>query len=108
MGGRLAVNSMSDVYANGDSWPGDAIWQHLDYYVRRYSGRLLLVRTMLKLAPGALPNQGEIVTLYYELEELDLDWADAVLEQGDALEEGKSCDFVPPDEDITAFRRQQQ
>lgn len=94
---------MSDVYSLGDSWPGDAIWQHLDYYVRRDAGRLLLVRTMLKRAPGALPNQGEIITFYYELEELDADWAEAVLEQGVDLEEGKSCDFVPPDEDIRAF-----
>ncbi len=94
---------MNDVYSDGESWSDDAIWQHLDYYVRRHAGRLVLVRTMFKREPGIPDDRGEIITFYFDLDELDAEWADAVLEQGSALDEGKSCDFAPPDEDISAF-----
>ena len=78
----------------------DVIWQHLDYYVRRVDDELVLVQTLLKLLPGEPVENGEITTYYIELSDLDEDWAQAVLEQGYDLEEGKSCDFVPPDEVI--------
>src|ERR1041385_5727498 len=72
----------------------DIIWQHLDYYVRRVDGELVLVQTLLKLSSNEPSENGEISTFYIELSDLDDDWAQAVLEQGSDLEEGKSGDFV--------------
>ena len=78
----------------------DAIWQHLDYYVRRVEGELVLVQTLLKLLSDQAVEDGEITTYYIELSDLDEEWSQAVFEQGSDLEEGKSCDFVPPDEAV--------
>src|SRR5690349_9071343 len=97
--------SMDDSYSDESGLSANTIWQHLDYYVRRQSGRLYLVRTMFKMEPGIPDHEGEIVTFYFELDELDAEWIDAVLEQGADLQEGKSCDFAPPDEDISPFHR---
>jgi hypothetical protein len=76
----------------------DVIWQHLDYYVRRVDDELVLVETLLKVSPGEEAENAEIMTFYFEPEDLEEEWAIAVLEQGRDLEEGKSGDFVPPDE----------
>lgn len=76
----------------------DVIWQHLDYYVRRVEGELVLVQTLLKLLPDQAVEDGEITTYYIELADLDEEWAQAVFEQGSDLEEGKSGDFVPPED----------
>ena len=76
----------------------NTIWQHLDYYVRRLEGELVLVQTLLKQMSDRSLDNAEIGTFYIALDDLDAEWAEAVLEQGEHLEEGKSCDFVPPDE----------
>ena len=81
-------------------WSEDKIWRHLDFYVRRHEGQLILVQTMLRLERNAPSDAGEIVTLYFDLDQLAPEWADAVLEQGATLEDGKSCDFAPPEENI--------
>ena len=94
---------MTNNYQDGRLWPEDTIWEHLDFYVRRYEGQLVLVQTMLKLEPGISADAAEIITFYFTLDQLDPDWVDAVSEQGAALKEGKSCDFAPPDEDISIF-----
>jgi len=70
-------------------------WEHLDYYVRRVDNKPVLIETMMRTDPDG--NQ-EIYTFSIELEELDDEWADALIEQAEGLEEGKSADFVPPDE----------
>ena len=92
-------------YRDGTGGSEDAIWQHLDFYVRRREGQLVLVQTLLKFERDSPDNTAEIITIYFGLDQLDLEWADAVSDQGAALEEGKSCDFVPPDEDINIFHR---
>lgn len=74
------------------------MWQHLDFYVRRFEGELVLVQTLLKQVLGESPKNAEIATFYYRLQELEDDWAQAVIEQGAHLEEGKSTDFAPPNE----------
>lgn len=74
-------------------------YYHLDYYVRRFEGELVLVETLLKQSAHA-PDESEIVTFYIAQEDLEPDWVDALLEQGEDLEEGQSMDFVPPDEMI--------
>ena len=94
---------MNNNYQDGRLWPEDAIWEHLDFYVRRFEGQLVLVQTMLKREPAISSDAVEIITFYFELDELDPEWADAVWEQGAELEEGKSCDFAPPNEDLSIF-----
>jgi hypothetical protein len=75
----------------------DVIWEHLDYYVRRAGLDLYLVQTAWKI-PKESPADAEIVTFYYCIDELNDEWADALIEQGEGLLDGKSADFVPPDE----------
>lgn len=81
----------------------EIIWQHLDFYVRRVDGELVLVETLLKVLPGESSENAEINTFYFEVQDLEEEWAFAVLEQGCDLEEGKSGDFVPPDEATMFF-----
>ena len=88
---------MSD-YDNSGEQDENIVWQHLDYYVRCVEGALVLVQTLLKQMPGQEPHEAEITTFYIEPKDLDTEWAEAVLEQGGHLAEGKSCDFIPPDE----------
>jgi hypothetical protein len=90
---------MSDFNLSRDDQAGDVDWVHLDYYVRRHEGELVLVQMMLKRQS----DQGEIVTIYIGLHELDELWTEAVLIQGEHLEDGKSCAFVPPDDDEDSF-----
>jgi hypothetical protein len=89
----MSENELTQETPTEDVW-----WQHLDYYVRRYEDQLLLVQTLLK--QNGDPSQDEICTYYYSLDEMPANWARAVFEQGRNLEDGKSCDFVPPDEYI--------
>ncbi|MCC7450112.1 MAG: hypothetical protein IT324_22030 [Anaerolineae bacterium] len=85
---------MSDQTVESDGY----LWQHLDYYVRREGDDLVLVQTLLRRQVDHPPDQAEICTVYITLDQLEPDWAEAVLSQGADLEHGKSCDFVPPDE----------
>ncbi|HVO42928.1 MAG TPA: hypothetical protein VMT34_09900 [Aggregatilineales bacterium] len=75
----------------------DVSWEHLDYYVRRSGKDLFLVQTALKTVADD-PDRSEICTFYYGIDELTDDWANALIDQGEMLEDGKSADFVPPDE----------
>jgi hypothetical protein len=87
----------------GDSIQDDqpeVVWQHLDYYVRRHHGELVLVETVLKQIAGEAVDQTEIYTFYYGVDQLPPEWAEAILEQGVDLPDNKSGDFVPPDEII--------
>jgi hypothetical protein len=70
---------------------------HLGYYVRRVEGSLVLVQTFLIQHEDQ--SQSDIQTAYIEMGDLEPSWIDAVHEQGQHLIEGKSVDFVPPDED---------
>lgn len=82
---------MNDDFPND---PSQVTWQHMDYYVRRDGDQLFLVQTLLKESA----DQSEICTFYIDLDQLEADWVEAIFEQGADLEDGKSCDFVPPDE----------
>jgi hypothetical protein len=75
--------------------PPTQTWDPLDYYVRRVSGRLMLVQTLM----SADEESPEVQTVYIEVADLEPEWAEAVLEQGADLEDGKSCHFIPPEED---------
>lgn len=90
---------MSDQTVESDGY----VWQHLDYYVRREADNLVLVQTLLRRAIDQSPDQAEICTFYITLDQLEPEWVEAVLSQGAALEHGKSCDFVPPDELIDYY-----
>ena len=86
---------MSDDHATQDPQYAESAWYHMDYYVRRFEGELVLVQTLLRVDPDGAE---EICTFYIDLDQLDEEWTEAILTQGEALEEGKSADFVPPDE----------
>jgi hypothetical protein len=85
---------MGDTVPDGDP---RITWEHLDYYVRRHGGDLYLVETLLKQVQDR-PDQAEICTFYYTPDQLTPEWAEALHEQGEDLQEFKSADFAPPDE----------
>ena len=70
-------------------------WQHIDFYVRRVDDGPILVQTLLRIDPD---GGQEICTFYIDIDQLDKEWVQAVWAQSEGLEEGKSADFVPPDE----------
>ncbi|MEP7285679.1 MAG: hypothetical protein ABI947_07925 [Chloroflexota bacterium] len=78
-----------------DQASDDVRWQHIDYYVRRVDDGLVLVETLLRIDPDGVQ---EICTFYIDIDQLNKEWVQAVWEQSEGLEEGKSADFVPPDE----------
>lgn len=70
---------------------------HLGYYVRRVEGNLVLVQTFLIQHEDQ--SQSDIQTAYIEMGDLEPSWIEAIHEQGHHLIEGKSAEFVPPDDD---------
>lgn len=80
---------------NDDS-EDEVIAQHLGYYVRRENDTLVLVETLLM--EGDNPDTTDIYTVHIPLEDLEPEWVEALYEQGSHLEEGKSCEFVAPDD----------
>jgi hypothetical protein len=69
---------------------------HIGYYVRRVEGELVLVQTFITDSDD--PDTANARTVYFALADLEPEWAMAVIEQGEALLENKSVEFIPPDE----------
>jgi hypothetical protein len=69
---------------------------HIGYYVRRVEGDLVLVQTFITDSDD--PDTANARTVYFALTDLEPEWTVAVLEQGEALDEDKSVEFIPPEE----------
>ena len=69
---------------------------HIGYYVRRVDGELILVQTFITDSDD--PDTANARTVYFATADLEPEWAEAVSEQGEALFEGKSAEFIPPDD----------
>jgi hypothetical protein len=93
---------MSDIQSEYDQQIDSTAWQHLGYYVRREEGQLVLIESFLVQDP-ADPASADVTMLHLDLDELEPEWVEAVALQGADLEEGKSCEFVTPDEDLFEF-----
>ncbi|MBX3082753.1 MAG: hypothetical protein KF716_14030 [Anaerolineae bacterium] len=69
---------------------------HIGYYVRRVNGDLVLVQTFITDSDD--PDLANARTVYFAPDDLEPEWAIAIEEQGEALLEGKSAEFIPPDD----------
>jgi hypothetical protein len=69
---------------------------HIGYYVRRVNGELVLVQTFITDSDD--PDNANARSVYFTPSDLEPEWAAAVLEQGESLFEGKSAEFIPPDD----------
>jgi hypothetical protein len=72
-------------------------WYHVGYYVRRVNGELVLVQSLVTVNEDG--DDADALTLYLDLDELEPAWLESLHEQGFELAEGKSCEFIPPEDE---------
>jgi hypothetical protein len=93
-------------WGDDDEWDEEdeteAGFMHLGYYVRRVEGVLVLVQTfVVNTDTGAGTGTSvDVQMAYLDRGDLDEAWLEAIDDQGQHLIEGKSVEFMPPDDDL--------